>query len=178
MMKMNYKFYLIKKLSFINSNRRIWSTIRSCIGLTIIELVTAIAIITVIAGIGIPSYISFRNKSKFNRTITELQSLEAEIFTYEGQTGELPDSLADLGIAPPTDPWGQPYRYLRIDGGTTPGINGKRRRDKNADPVNSDYDLYSMGPDGETQAQFMAQKAHDDIVRANDGDYFGLAEDH
>jgi general secretion pathway protein G len=77
-----------------------------------------------------------------------------------------------------TDPWGNPYRYLRIDGGTTKGLNGKRRRDKNANPVNSDYDLYSMGRDGKTTAQFMAKKARDDIVRANDGRYYGLAEEH
>ena len=76
------------------------------------------------------------------------------------------------------DPWGRPYRYLRIDGGTTPGIRGKRRRDKNANPVNSDYDLYSMGRDGKTAAQFMAKKARDDIVRANDGSYHGLAGEH
>ena len=53
-----------------------------------------------------------------------------------------------------------------------------RRRDKNANPVNSDYDLYSMGRDGKSTAQFMAKHARDDIVRANDGRYIGLAEDH
>ena len=44
-------------------------------------------------------------------------------------------------------------------------------------PVNSDYDLYSRGPDGQTQAQFTAQKARDDIVRAADGAYVGIAQD-
>ena len=76
------------------------------------------------------------------------------------------------------DAWGRPYQYLRIDGSTTPGINGTRRRDKNANPVNSDYDLYSMGRDGKTTPQFTAKNARDDIVRASDGKYFGLAEDH
>jgi general secretion pathway protein G len=76
------------------------------------------------------------------------------------------------------DPWGKPYQYLRIDGGTTLGLYGKRRRDKNANPVNSDYDLYSMGRDGKTTAQFTAKNARDDIVRANDGEYLGLAENH
>ncbi len=45
-------------------------------------------------------------------------------------------------------------------------------------PVNSDYDLYSKGPDGDTQKQFTAAKARDDIVRANNGRYYGTAEDH
>jgi general secretion pathway protein G len=76
------------------------------------------------------------------------------------------------------DPWGRAYQYLRIDGGKTPGIEGYRRRDKNANPVNSDYDLYSMGKDSKTAPQFTAKNARDDIVRANDGAYYGLAENH
>ena len=35
-----------------------------------------------------------------------------------------------------------------------------------------------MGRDGKTIAQFTAKKARDDIVRANDGEYYGLAEYH
>ena len=67
---------------------------------------------------------------------------------------------------------------MRIEGGTAPGLNGKRRRDKNANPVNSDFDLYSMGRDGLTVPQFAGKKARDDIVRANNGDFYGLAEKH
>ena len=29
----------------------------------------------------------------------------------------LPDSLVDIGLDGLLDPWGQPYAYLRIDGG-------------------------------------------------------------
>jgi general secretion pathway protein G len=42
-------------------------------------------------------------------------------------------------------------------------------------PVNSDYDLYSMGKDEDSQAAFTAQVSRDDVVRANDGNFFGLA---
>ena len=45
-------------------------------------------------------------------------------------------------------------------------------------PVNSDYDLYSMGSDGRTQAQFNAKFGRDDIVRARDGAYLSIAEDY
>jgi general secretion pathway protein G len=44
--------------------------------------------------------------------------------------------------------------------------------------VNSDFDLYSLGRDGVTTAQFTGNEAHDDIVRANNGRYYGLAEKH
>ena len=178
MTQMNSKFSPLEILGFLNLNRKICNQNRFCAGLTLLELVIAISILGILAAIAVPNFIAYRNNGRIDRAIEDLKVLELEIFTFEAQTGELPDSLDDLGGDPPTDPWGNPYRYLRIDGGTTPGINGKRRRDKNANPVNSDFDLYSMGEDGETQPQFTAQKARDDIVRANDGDYYGLAEDH
>ena len=45
-------------------------------------------------------------------------------------------------------------------------------------PVNSDFDLYSMGADGESSAPFTAKNSHDDVVRANNGAFIGLAEDY
>ena len=118
-----------------------------------------------------------KNKEK-SQGFTLINSIEKAIAVYLIRENELPDSLADISMDLIRDPWGRPYRYLRIDGGTTSGIKGKRRRDKNANPVNSDYDLYSMGQDGKTTPQFTAKDARDDIVRANDGRYIGLAEDH
>ena len=147
-------------------------------GITLIELSIAIAVIGVLAGVAVPGYISYRNNARISTAIDEMKLIEFDITNYVYEYEEYPDSLSDIGKDNLTDPWGNPYRYLRIDGGTTKGLNGKRRRDKNANPVNSDYDLYSMGKDGKTTAQFMGKKARDDIVRANDGEYFGLAEDH
>jgi general secretion pathway protein G len=110
--------------------------------------------------------------------VSELKMIEKAIANFSAERGRLPDSLNDIGLSPMTDPWGRPYRYLRIAGNEAPGIPGDRRKDRNANPVNSDYDLYSVGRDGLTAAQFDSDKARDDIVRANDGAYFGLAEDH
>ena len=45
-------------------------------------------------------------------------------------------------------------------------------------PLNSDYDLYSVGEDGLTQKPLNASNARDDIVRANNGAFVGLAEDY
>ena len=42
-------------------------------------------------------------------------------------------------------------------------------------PVNSDYDLYSMGKDKKSAAPFTAKASRDDVVRANNGGYVGLA---
>jgi general secretion pathway protein G len=147
-------------------------------GYTLIEILIVIAIIGILAAIAIPNFMSYRYKAQVALAVSELKMIEKAIANFGAERGRLPDSLDDIGLRPMADPWDRPYRYLRIDGGATPEINGIRRRDKNANPVNTDFDLYSMGRDGDTAAQFTSNKARDDIVRANDGAYFGLAEDH
>jgi general secretion pathway protein G len=147
-------------------------------GFTVIELLIVLAIIATLAAIAIPSYVSSRNKAKIAMAISEIKLIEKAILEFCAEKGQLPNSLNTIGLAQMADPWGRPYQYLRIDGGTTPGLNGIRRRDKNANPVNSDFDLYSLGRDGSTTAQFTGKKARDDVVRANNGRYFGLAEKH
>ena len=59
--------------------------------------------------------------------------------------------------------------------GTGNGSAGKPRKDRFLHPINSDYDLYSMGKDGESVEPLTAKKSHDDVIRANDGSFVGLA---
>lgn len=147
-------------------------------GYTLIEVCICVAIIGILSAIGVQHFINYRYRAQIVVCISEIKFIETAISDYLTEKGELPDSLADIRLSAMVDPWGKPYQYLRIDGGKSPGINGKRRRDKNANPVNADFDLYSMGRDGKTAAQFTAKNARDDIVRANDGAYCGLAENH
>jgi general secretion pathway protein G len=44
-------------------------------------------------------------------------------------------------------------------------------------PVNSDFDLYSMGPDGQSKPPFTAAASRDDIVRASNGGFIGPVSD-
>ena len=74
----------------------------------------------------------------------------------------------------PTDPWGNPFQYTNL--GTAPP--GAARKDKFLVPINSDFDLYSMGPDGESVAALTAKPSRDDIIRANDGGFVGLASEY
>ena len=53
----------------------------------------------------------------------------------------------------------------------------KPRKDRFLKPITSDYDLYSMGPDGKTKENLNAKESMDDIVRASEGAYVGLAAD-
>ena len=92
--------------------------------------------------------------------------------------GIYPQSLADVDgedFSQVLDPWGNPYQYLNIAQG---GPGGKVRKDKFLVPLNTDFDLYSMGRDGESLAPLTAKASHDDIIRANNGGYVGLAVDY
>jgi general secretion pathway protein G len=72
------------------------------------------------------------------------------------------------------DIWGNPYQYLRLD----PKDPGTPRKDKWIVPINSDYDLYSMGKDGKSTSPLTANSSRDDIIRASNGSYIGLAANY
>jgi general secretion pathway protein G len=55
---------------------------------------------------------------------------------------------------------------------------GQLRKDRNLVPINTDFDLFSRGKDGQTNFPLTAQRSRDDIVRANNGGYIGLASDY
>jgi len=55
---------------------------------------------------------------------------------------------------------------------------GKPRKDHSLHPINCDYDLYSKGADGKSTAPLTAKISQDDIIRANNGGYFGLASNY
>ena len=90
--------------------------------------------------------------------------------SYRLKHHALPDSLEQLSPAVPLDPWGHAYEYVNF---ATRGLS--EQRSYHNLPVNSDYDLYSRGGDGLTDLVLNAQVARDDIVRAGDGDFVGLA---
>lgn len=58
------------------------------------------------------------------------------------------------------------------------GAIGQARKDRNLVPINSDFDLYSVGRDGQTAPALTAKVSQDDIVRANNGGFVGLASDY
>lgn len=61
-------------------------------------------------------------------------------------------------------------------GGPPCGGVGGARKDRFLVPINSDFDIYSMGKDKDTVAPLNPPKSHDDIIRASDGGFYGLAK--
>ncbi|MCS6288292.1 MAG: prepilin-type N-terminal cleavage/methylation domain-containing protein [Nitrospira sp.] len=72
-----------------------------------------------------------------------------------------------------TSYWFEPDSAYAAGAGN--GSAGRPRKDRFLHPINSDYDLYSMGKDGESVEPLTAKKSHDDVIRANDGSFVGLA---
>ena len=52
------------------------------------------------------------------------------------------------------------------------------RKDHNLHPLNSEFDLYSFGKDGQSQSPLTAKASRDDVIWARDGGFVGLAEDY
>ena len=130
-----------------------------------------IAIIGTLAGIAVPSFTNYMQRARQIRTIEELKMIEKEILSYEMERDTFPINLAQIGLDTLKDPWGNPYQYLPVAGAK----KGKLRKDQFLVPVNTDFDLYSKGPDGKSVAPFTAKASRDDIVRANNGQYVGRA---
>lgn len=144
-------------------------------GFTIVELVMTLLVVAILTIIATNQYGKYQDRLRVTRAIIDIGSIEGLIGHYDNTHHGLPGALDDLGVALPLDPWGNPYQYLNHD--TAKGKGGFRK-DKRIVPINTDYDLYSMGKDGHSVPPLTAQASRDDIVRANDGRFIGLVSDY
>lgn len=145
-------------------------------GFTLVEVLVVVAIIGTLVAIAIPQYVEVLEESHSTSAVDDMKFIEQKILEFEFEHGRYPDSLNELGIELPLDPWGRPYVYLRIDGGSDP--SGHWRKDRFQVPINDDFDLYSVGPDGKSTSPLTAKISQDDIVRGGNGSFFGTAADY
>ena len=142
-------------------------------GFTLLELLTVVFIIGVLAAIAFIGYTHYVNKAKIVSALTEMNMLEKEIYSYgidNNNPTPLPPDLDAIGYGGFLDPWNRPYVY-QPDLTVPPSP-----RTKAGNPINTDYDLYSMGADGDTRQALEDPLSQDDIIRAEDGNYRGLAK--
>jgi general secretion pathway protein G len=102
-------------------------------------------------------------------------TISASIAEFKLDHRHFPADLTEIGKNTMLDPWGKPYQY--VDHSDAKG-NGHFRKDKNIVPINSDFDLWSNGKDGASESPLTAKSSRDDIIRANDGGFVGLASDY
>ncbi len=144
-------------------------------GLTVIELMLVVAMIGVLAAIALPKYQSYQERIRQTQAIQDIKVLQTLVQDFRLNSGAYPETLAEVGNAGRLDPWGHAYVYQEL--ASAPG-KGKARKDRKLNPLNSDFDLYSVGRDGASKTQLTNKQSLDDVVRANDGAFVGLAADY
>jgi general secretion pathway protein G len=144
-------------------------------GFTLLELMIAAGIVAILAAIAIPSYQSYVAQAKVAAATVDIMKIEQAIERYKSQNWSIPPNLAAIGLDKLLDPWGRPYSYLSFT-----GLKGKgqMRKDKNLVPINTAYDLYSLGADGLSKPPLTVPVSKDDVILANDGGYIGLASNY
>lgn len=143
---------------------------RPAAGLTLIELMLVIAALGVLLVLAMSVYPNYRERVMIDQAKGEITMLAMHIKSFHTDEGEYPVSLAEIGQAL-ADPWGNPYRYTDLTG---PG-NGAARKDRKLNPLNSDFDLFSMGKNGTFKPQISNRESLDDVIRASDGAFVDLA---
>lgn len=145
---------------------------RSGLGFTLIELLIGISMLAVLTSLAMVSYSNYQERARIAQATGELGELEVAINQFATTTGGLPLGLADIDQAGATDPWGAAYQYVNFAVGGVPKV------DQNGVPVNTDYDLFSLGPDSATAGALTDATCADDIVRASNGGFFGNVSDY
>lgn len=140
---------------------------------TLIEMVLVVGIILTLLAIALPQWREAVDKARVARATGDIRTIQNDLAVLDAQ-GRLPPTLAGIGRANMEDPWGNPYVYNPFSLSGRGGV-GSARKDRFLVPINSTYDLYSMGKDGRTASALTSARGKDDIIRANDGGYIGLA---
>jgi general secretion pathway protein G len=135
-----------------------------------VELTIAIGVVALVASVAVPSVDAYLDRGKAARAIGDIGTISVQLYRWQSNSRKFPQTLAEAGLSGFIDPWGNPYKYVNV----ATAQPGDVRRDHNGAPINSDFDLYSMGPDGRTGDE---TNARDDIVRANNGQFVGPAQD-
>lgn len=142
-------------------------------GFTLIEMLITIAIVSVISMIATSTYTGYINTTNISSAKTQIKVLSLVIDDYYLENGYYPNSLEDIDNSELIDPWGNKYIFNNFHSSST--AKGSARKDHNLVPINSNYDLYSMGKDGKSSPPLTANASKDDVIYASDGGYVGLA---
>jgi general secretion pathway protein G len=127
-----------------------------------------LAIVATLAALATPRLMGAIERARVARAIGDIRAIQAQV---DGND-LLPLTLAEVGFGDKLDPWGRSYVYnpfVRL------GRPGSSRRDRFLVPLNSEYDLYSVGRDGLSRTPLTVPVSRDDVIRANDGGFIGLA---
>ena len=139
-------------------------------GWTLLQLMLALLILGILIMVAVPRQQNYYDRVKLAQAVKDISVISLALDDIRTDQGVLPNNLVDIGMGGNLDPWGHPYQYVNIRSAKG---NGNLRKDRNLVPINTDYDLYSMGPDGASAGPLSAKTSQDDIIRASDGGFIG-----
>ena len=151
------------------------NTRRAAAGTTLLDLMLAIVVAAILGGIAYASYARYLDRLKVGRAEDDIYEFQQAIERFRSQNWRLPQTLAEVNLNTKLDPWGRAYYYQPF---LTPRDFKNARKDKHLHPLNTDFDLYSAGKDGLTKLPLTAKASQDDVLRANNGAFVGLASDY
>lgn len=141
---------------------------------SLVETLIVCALIVTLASLAVGTYVTALKAARVTRSIGDLRSLDVEIRAFRVRLRRYPTTLSEVRHPVPIDPWGRPYIYTDL---SQRGSRGRARKDGRLNPINNDFDLYSVGEDGRTATPLTSPMSHDDVIRARDGAFLGLARD-
>lgn len=110
--------------------------------------------------------------AKVARAIGDLVTISQELAVLD----TLPPTLAAIRRDQLLDPWGRAYVYYPFPAGAAPPSDA--RQDRFLVPINTRFDVYSLGPDGQSSPPLTSSYSRDDIVVAGDGGFTGRAVEY
>jgi general secretion pathway protein G len=135
---------------------------------------TVVAVfLAALAAFAIPNYMESVERARIARAMGDIHVIQQNTHEYYLSNGSYPNSLHDIGMGNLTDAWGNSYAYLAVEGAQTEDL----RKDRLGTPLNSDFDLYSRGPDGQSDPLLTASVSRDDIIRGLNGSFVGIPTD-
>lgn len=141
---------------------------------SLVETLVVCALIATLASLSAGIYVNALKRARITRAIADLRALDVDIRAFHVRFNRYPTTLTEARMPIPIDPWGSPYVYTDL---SQRGSRGRARKDGRLNPINSDFDLYSVGEDRRTATPLPSPMSQDDVIRARDGAFLGLASE-
>jgi general secretion pathway protein G len=140
-------------------------------GLTLLELMIGLALVAVLVVLASGALAAYAERARVSEAVHQIRAIEVQVTGHFTINGFYPETLDEVGLAGMRDPWGRPFYYTNLTGPS----RGAARKDRRLNPLNSDFDLFSAGKDGEYRTQITHSTSLDDVIRARDGRFADLA---